>query len=258
MSSALRTNDRAMRSAPSLQAPAEVGLVLLRQRGHVDRDAGQVDALVVRHRRRRRSTSVVTTVPSVSMTSTLHLAVVDQQESPGLHVLRQALEGRARTISLVPTMSSVVIVKMSPTARSCGPSSNLPRRIFGPCRSTSTATGATGVVGGLAHVREDLLVHGVVAVAEVHAGDVDARVDDRPDVLVARGGGSEGGDDLCASHRVPSRWFGGEVPQASLRGSSRPIATSVGRTGNGQLRLPFKVPVDVRKPQHGPRRSPRR
>ena len=33
-----------------LEAPAQVGLVLLRQRGHVDRDAGQVDALVVRDR----------------------------------------------------------------------------------------------------------------------------------------------------------------------------------------------------------------
>ena len=47
-SSALRTNESAMRSAPSLQAPAQVVLVLLGQRGHVDRDAGQVDALVVR------------------------------------------------------------------------------------------------------------------------------------------------------------------------------------------------------------------
>ena len=33
-----------------LEAPAQVGLVLLGQRGHVHRDAGQVDALVVRDR----------------------------------------------------------------------------------------------------------------------------------------------------------------------------------------------------------------
>ena len=43
-------------------------------------------------------------------------------------------------ISLVPGTSSVVIVKMSPTASSCGPSTNLPRRIFGPCRSAMMAT----------------------------------------------------------------------------------------------------------------------
>ena len=41
---------------------------------------------------------------------------------------------------MVPTTSSVVIVKTSPTARSCGPSANFPRRIFGPCRSARIAT----------------------------------------------------------------------------------------------------------------------
>ena len=78
-----------------LEAPAQVVLVLLGQRGHVDRDAGQVDALVVRDRagdddlgasrgRRRSSSTWTLTLPS-SMS----------RKSPGVTSCGQALEGRA-------------------------------------------------------------------------------------------------------------------------------------------------------------------
>ena len=53
---------------------------------------------------------------------------------------------------------------------------------------------------GLAHIGETDLVLGVGAVAQVHAGHVDAGVDDRADHLVRLGGGAQGGDDLRASH----------------------------------------------------------
>src|SRR5690625_4938703 len=44
------------------------------------------------------------------------------------------------TRSLVPGTSSVVMVRMSPSASSCWSSMNRPSRIFGPCRSTRIAT----------------------------------------------------------------------------------------------------------------------
>ena len=84
---ALRTNDSAMRSAPRLQAPAQVGLVLLGQRGHVDRDAGQVDALVVRDR--AADDDLGRDDGAVGLDDLdAHLAVVDQQEVAGLDVVR--------------------------------------------------------------------------------------------------------------------------------------------------------------------------
>ena len=100
-----------------LQAPAEVGLVLLGQRGHVDGDAGQVDALVVRDRagdddlggddrcRRPRPRAPRTLPSSIS------------RKSPGLTSWGRPLNV-VEEISLVPRMSSVVILKMSPSASS--------------------------------------------------------------------------------------------------------------------------------------------
>ena len=77
-----------------LEAPAQVGFVLLRQRGHVDGDAGEVDALVVRDR--AGDDALGLHLDAVGLEDLdLDLAVVDQQEVAGRHVVRQALEGRA-------------------------------------------------------------------------------------------------------------------------------------------------------------------
>src|SRR5690606_5335549 len=57
-----------------------------------------------------------------------------------------------------------------------------------------------GVRGSPAHVGVDLLVHRVAAVAQVHAGDVDAGIDDGSQVLIARRGGPQRRDDLGSSH----------------------------------------------------------
>ena len=70
-----------------LEAPAEVGLVLLGERGHVDRDAGQVDALVVRDR--AGDDDLGRDDGAVGLDDLdAHLAVVDQQEVAGLDVVR--------------------------------------------------------------------------------------------------------------------------------------------------------------------------
>jgi hypothetical protein len=46
----------------------------------------------------------------------------------------------------------------------------------------------------------DALVVGVVAVAEVQPGDVHAGTDEFPQVLGGAGGGTQGADDLGATH----------------------------------------------------------
>ena len=85
------------------------------------------------------STTVVTSVSVASVTRTETLPSSMRSTSPGRQSPGRPLNV-VETRSFVPTMSSVVIVKVSPTSRMWGPSAKLPRRIFGPCRSTSTAT----------------------------------------------------------------------------------------------------------------------
>src|SRR6478752_2679280 len=85
------------------------------------------------------STRVTTRGPSTAVTRTRTLPSSMRIGSP-----TRASFGRplwvVETSSLVPSTSSVVMVNVSPTARSCLPSLNRPSRIFGPCRSTRTAT----------------------------------------------------------------------------------------------------------------------
>ncbi len=77
--------------------------------------------------------------------------------------------------------------------------------------------GTAGVVRRLPHVLVDALVHVVAAVAEVHARDVDARIDDRPDLLIARCRRPEGGDDLRSSHLVCAPVFRAEALGGGMR-----------------------------------------
>ena len=85
------------------------------------------------------STRVTTRGPFTSTTRTSTLPSSMRIGSPG-----RTSPGRplwvVETSSLVPSTSSVVMVKVSPTSRKCLPSTNRPSRIFGPWRSTSTAT----------------------------------------------------------------------------------------------------------------------
>src|SRR5699024_1034634 len=128
-------------------------------------------------------------VTSVTRTETLPSSM--SSTSPGRQSPGRPLK-EVETRSRVPSMSSVEMVRVSPTSSSCGPSADLPRRIFGPWRSTSTATffpapaAALGVLGcageGLAG-RELGRTVGEPAQADLRAREVEQDGDVLPEVL---------------------------------------------------------------------------
>ena len=209
MSAASRTNESAMRSAPAfrpqrrsssagLQTPAEVLLVLLGEGGDAHGDTGQVDALVVGHRARDDGAGRDDR-PVHALDLDAHLAVVDQEEIAGLDVVGQALERRAHEVARAHDVvgGDPQDVAHGEVVRAVAELSEADLRAL---QVDEDRDGAAGVLRGLAHIGETDLVLGVVAVAQVHAGHVDAGIDDRADHLVRLGGGAQGGDDLRASH----------------------------------------------------------
>jgi hypothetical protein len=103
------------------------------------------------------------------------------------------------TRSRVPTTSSVVMRNVSPS-EVVGSVAELAEADLWALQVDEDGDGAARVVSGLAHVREADFVLGVGAVAQVHSGDVHARIDDRADHLIRFGGRTQGCDDLRASH----------------------------------------------------------
>ncbi len=138
MSEASRTKLSAMRSAPRRRPQRRSASSLPESAGTLTATPGRLMPLMLLTAP-PTSTVVVTRVPSVETTRSVTLPSSMSNGSPGftspgrpLYVVEQ--------MSFVPRMSSTVMTKVSPKARSCGPSENLPSRIFGPCRSTRTAT----------------------------------------------------------------------------------------------------------------------
>ena len=182
-----RTNDSAIMSAPEAQPPAQVGLVLLGHGRDADRDAGQVDALVVGDHAALDAPSVTTLGrrrPRPPAAPTLPSSI--RSRSPGRDVAGQPLVRRADPVLRRRGRRRVVMVKRSPSLE--------PR----PGRRRTGRAGSSGPAGrrgcrrrdrsrrGRAHVAVDLLVVGVAAVAEVQPGHVHAGVDERADALRAR------------------------------------------------------------------------
>lgn len=92
---------------------------------------------------------------------------------------------------------------VSPSAQWVAPEAKRPNLIFGPCRSASTPTARQWrrrlpdpLIGDLVIV--------VVAVAEVHSGDVHSGLDQRSDQVVPLGGRPESADDFPASRHDDS------------------------------------------------------
>ena len=70
-------------------------------------------------------------------------------DAPPTELARVAIGVAVAPGAPVPDISSVVIVKISPRLKSCGPSAKRPKRIFGPCKSTKTATGTLAALAAL-------------------------------------------------------------------------------------------------------------
>ena len=149
MSSALRTNDSAMKSAPRSQRPAQVLLVLVGQRGHAHRDAGQVDALVVRDGPPPTTTSVTTSVSVASTAAGATLPSSMRMRSP-------ALTSPGSPLYVVPTMSCVPVDVVGrdrervAAARTMGPSANRAGADLGALEVDQDADRAAGRVAGRA------------------------------------------------------------------------------------------------------------
>ena len=197
-------------------------------------------------------TLVVTTWPSTSTTSTRTLPSSISRKSPGLTSAGRPLKV-VETISLVPC--DVVGGDLEDVADGeiVGSVGELAEADLRALQVDEHGDGPTGVIRRLAHVGEVRLVHRVVAVAEVHAGDVDAGVDDGANHLVRRRGRPKGGDDLGASHPCVLRVDWGELkgkprggkPSPAYAGWS-PMATSRRAHRRGQRRLAHQERVDVR------------
>ena len=145
-----------MKSTRQVQREAQVLDVLLRQRGHADGDAGQVDALVVADRPADDDLGVH--VGAVDLGDPQpDLAVVDQDRVARADVAGQPVVRRAEQIVVVAgDVAGGDRERLRPCSSLAGPSANVPSRIFGPCRSAKMPTPCPVVVGGLAHQPVDL------------------------------------------------------------------------------------------------------
>ena len=139
-SAAERTNDSAMMSAVRPQRPAQVVLVLLAHRRHRDRDAGQVDALVVADACRPRSTRQRTSVPSTETTSRRTRPSSMRIWSPGDDVARQPGVRRADDVGVAGDVAGGDGELLARRRGRPGRTANLPSRILGPWRSTRIPT----------------------------------------------------------------------------------------------------------------------
>ena len=118
--------------------------------------------------------------------------------SPGLHVARQLLvvEADALVVARARCSAASSTKRLRPAPASILPSSNLPTRIFGPCRSAMIATSCRRAWRRLAHQRGAVDVVLRRAVREVEAHHVDAGADHPLEHLGRGRRGAEGGDDL--------------------------------------------------------------
>ena len=128
-----------------------------------------------------------------------HLAVVDQEEVAGGDVLGQALEGRAADVLVADDVFGGDLEDVT-LGELVGSILELAEADLRALQVDEHGDGLARVVGRLADVLVDGLVHVIAAVAQVHPADVHAGVDDRPDFLIARHCRAECCDDFRASH----------------------------------------------------------
>lgn len=181
------------------QAPAEVVLVLLAQRGDVHGDTGKVDALVVRHGSGDDDLRGDDDAIGLDDLDT-HLAIVDQEEVTGLDVLRKTLEGRAADLLVADDVFGGDLEDVA-LGELVGAVLELAETDLRTLEVDEDGDGAAGIVRGTAHVGVVVLMHGVVAVAEVQACDIHPRIDQCAHRLIGGGGGAQGGDDFRASQQ---------------------------------------------------------
>src|SRR5690606_8154046 len=185
------------------QGPAEVLLVLLGEGGDADGDAGEVEALVVGDHAADGDDGL-----DAGAVDGGHLegdaAVVDEDGVAGADVAGEALVGGG---DFAAGSGDVLggdgeLVAEGEAYRAVGEAADAD---LGALEVREDADAASGGLGGGPDPVVDLLVDGVVAVAHVEAGDVDAGFDEGVDLLGARAGGADGADDLRSTGHVHNR-----------------------------------------------------
>ena len=182
------------------QRPAQVGLVLLGQRGRADVDARQVDALVVGDLPADHDPQVHPAAAHAGDVE-LDVAVVDQDAVADPHVIGQALVGGGRLAHVTGDVlggDRELLARDEPD-RPVGEHAEADLR---PLQVGEDADGPAGHVRARPYPVVNGQVVGLRAVAHVEPGDVHAGADQRGDLLLAGGRGPKGADDLrTAAHR---------------------------------------------------------
>ena len=114
--------------------------VLVGQRRHADRDAGQRQALVVADTGPPSMTSQTTSVPLDLDHDQRDVAVVDEQPVAGRDVVGEVLVGGGHPVAVPATSSTVMRTRVAGRPLDRARRRSVPSRILGPCRSASTAT----------------------------------------------------------------------------------------------------------------------
>ncbi len=138
MSAALRTNDRAMRSAPLRSAHRRSSRSFSDRAGTLTATPGRLNPLLS-DTRPPSTTTVWTRGPSTFVTLSSMRPSSTRTRSPGVTSLGRP-ECVVETMFWSPGTSSVVTTNSAPFSRSTGPDAKRPSRIFGPCRSTRMPT----------------------------------------------------------------------------------------------------------------------
>ena len=130
ISSALLTNESAMKSAPARKPQRRSSISFSESAGTETATPGKLIPLLLLTAP-GSITLVTTSLPLTSTTSTVTFPSSIRMRSPALQSPGKPLYV-VPTRSFVPSTSSTVIVKISPRAKSCGPALKRAKRIFGP------------------------------------------------------------------------------------------------------------------------------
>ena len=168
--------------------------VLLGQGGHAQVSLGHVDALVVLQDAADHDGGQHV-VAAHALDAQGHVAVVEQQGHAGRHVVNQGLVGRADAggvaLDVVHGDGELVTGRQGDAALREAAHADL-----GPLKVLQDADGDALLGGQFTDHLQGLAVVFTVAVAEVHADDVQARVDHAAQDFRAAAGGADGRHDL--------------------------------------------------------------
>ena len=139
MSDAFLTNERAIMSTPSRIPQRRSSSSFSLNAGTFTATPGRLIPLLLLITP-GTSTTVVTDLSSTAVALSPTFPSSIRRTSPTLTSPGSPLKVVEQMFTS-PWMSSTVIVKVEPFTKVTGPSANLPKRIFGPCRSTKIPKG---------------------------------------------------------------------------------------------------------------------